>query len=271
MSFQSSLSGINAASQKLDVIGVNVANAETVGFKESTARFADIYISKAYDGQTGSGSLSLKLSQQFTQGDLKQSDDVLNVAISGKGFFQVMSPDGSLSYTRNGQFHVNKDNYLMTPDGDKVMGADGPIQIDMVKYGGTLRIGENGLIQGSDGVARGPDKVIPDPVNIGKTVTIAGDLIYQDIGTFQLHNFRNINGLVPVGDNKWAESNATGARVSGDPGAGILGLVQGGAMEGSNADLNDNLVNMIIAQREFQGNSQILKVQIDMDLSLAKL
>jgi flagellar hook protein FlgE len=75
--------------------------------------------------------------------------------------------------------------------------------------------------------------------------------------------------LVPSGPTS-AEFNASGARVSGDPGSGILGLVQGGAMEESNADLNENLVNMIIAQREFQGNSQILG-QIDMDLSLAKL
>lgn len=255
MSFQSSLSGINAASQKLDVIGANVANAETVGFKETTARFADIYSNVSAAGQMGSGSLSVDMSQQFSQGGVKLSGNVLDVAINGKGFFQVMSPDGSLAYTRNGQFHTDKNMFLVTPEGDKVMGANGPIQIDMTKYGTSLRISPEGLIQGSDGV----------------TKDAAGNLAVQTLDTLQLHSFRNIDGLISAGDNKWDVSSTTGAQISGAPGSGILGVVQAGATEDSNADLSDNLVNMIVAQREFQGNSQILKVQNDMDLSLAKL
>lgn len=255
MSFQASLSGLNAASQKLDVIGVNVANADTVGFKGSVAKFADIFVNKAASGQTGSGSQDVDMSQQFTQGGIKPTDNLLDVAINGKGFFQVMSPDGSLAYTRTGQFHVDKNHFLVTPEGDKVMGANGPIQIDLEKYGGAVRISPKGLIQVNDGV----------------TKDAAGNLVNKTIDAFQLHSFRNLDGLVSVGDNKWNTSSAAGAQVSGVPGAGIFGVVQSGAVEQSNSDLNDNLVNMIIAQREFQGNSQILKVQVDMDLSLAKL
>lgn len=271
MSFQASLSGINASTEKLDVIGVNIANAQTVGFKETTARFADIFFNKTNAGQMGSGALNVNLDQQFTQGTLKLSDNTLDIAISGNGFFQVMSPDGSLAYTRNGQFHTDANNYLMTAQGDKVMGADGAIKIDLLKYGGTLRINHEGLIQGSDGVSRGPDKTVPDPAQVGKNTTVTGDMVYQDLATIQLHNFRNIDGLISVGDNKWSPSYAAGARVSGAPGSGIFGLVQAGAVEESNADLNANLVNMIVAQREFQGNSQALKIQNEMDLSLAKL
>lgn len=255
MSFQSSLSGLNSASQKLDVIGVNVANAETVGFKGSVAKFADIFVNKAAAGQMGSGAQDVEISQQFTQGDLKTTDNLLDVAINGKGFFQVMSPDGSLAYTRTGQFHVDKNHFLVTPDGDKVMGVNGPIQIDLEKYGGSVRISPNGLIQVNDGV----------------TKDAAGNLAYKTIGAFELHSFRNLDGLFSVGDNKWDVSSAAGAHVSGVPGTGIFGTVLSGTVEQSNSDLNDNLVNMIIAQREFQGNSQILKVQVDMDLSLAKL
>lgn len=252
MSFQASLSGINAASQKLDVIGANVSNAETVGFKESTARFADIYSNLTAAGQFGSGSLNVDISREFTQGGVTMTNNVLDVAINGKGFFQIMNPDGSLAYTRNGQFHTDKDSFLVTPEGDKVMGANGPIKIDMTKFGSSLRISPEGLIQGSAKDA-------------------SGNLALQTIDTLQLHSFRNNDGLISAGDNQWDVSGATGAEVSGTPGSGILGVVQAGATENSNADLSNNLVNMIVAQREFQGNSQILKVQTDMDLSLAKL
>lgn len=261
MSFQSSLSGINASAQKLDVIGANVSNAQTVGFKETRSHFADLYINSTGATQAGTGAVGVILQQQFGQGNLETSNNVLDMAINGKGFFQVMHPDGSLAYTRNGQFHVEGDKptdtvgFLKTPDGSKVIGANGPIQIDMAKYGGTLRISSDGKIQGSDGV----------------TKNAAGNLAYQDIATLQLHNFRNIDGLKSLGDNQWGETSAAGAKVSGTPGTGIFGVVQDSVVEASNVDLNNNLVNMIVAQREYQGNSQALKIQIDMDLSLAKL
>ena len=276
MSFQSSLSGINASATKLDVIGVNVANAQTVGFKESKAQFADMYSNNIARNQLGGGTANVTLAQQFRQGDLESSTNPLDIAISGKGFFQVMRPDGTLAYTRNGQFHVEGDTpeetvgYLKTMDGSKVMGANGPIQIDMTRYDGTLRISPEGVIQGSDGVTRGPDRVVPDPDNVGQTITVPGELTYQTLGALQLHTFRNIDGLENLGDNQWGETSDSGARVSGAPGAGVLGLVQSGMTEASNSDLNENLVNMIVAQREYQGNSQALKIQVDMDLKLIR-
>lgn len=271
MSFQTSLSGINAASDKLDIIGVNVANAQTVGFKETKARFTDLYVNKITAGDYGSGSVSIKMSQQFTQGGLQQSENSLDMAINGKGFFQVMRSDGTLAYTRNGQFHVDKDKYLVNAEGNKVMGTNGPIQIDTQKYGDTVRISAEGVIQASDGVTRGPDKVVPDPVNIGKTITQQGELVFKDIATVQLHTFRNIDGLENLGDNLWGETINTGEHFVGRPTTGIFGNIEAGTVEASNSDLNENLVDMIVAQREYQGNAQALKIQIDMDLSLAKL
>ena len=272
MSFQSSLSGINVASERLDVIGVNVANAQTVGFKETSAKFADIIAGRTGSRQVGTGALSMTLNQHFAQGDIHTSGNEFDVAINGKGFFQVQEADGTLAYTRNGQFHTNKDNYLVTPEGDKVMGTNGPIQIDVVKYGNTVSISADGKIQASDGVTRGPDKVVPDPNNIGfgKTITVPGDLVYKDIAALQLHDFRNHDGMVAVGANKWKETNASGAHVLGAPGTSNFGLIQAGAVEQSNADLNTNLVNMIVAQREYQGNAQALKIQNEMDLNLIR-
>lgn len=276
MSFQSSLSGINASATKLDVIGVNVANAQTVGFKESKAQFADMYTNNIARNQLGGGAANVTLAQQFRQGNLEGSANPLDIAISGKGFFQVMRPDGTLAYTRNGQFHVEGDTpedtagYLKTMDGSKVMGANGPIQVDMARYADTLRISPEGVIQGSDGGTRGPDRVVPDPDNVGQTITVPGELTYQTLGALQLHTFRNIDGLENLGDNQWGETSDSGARVSGAPGAGVLGLVQSGMTEASNSDLNENLVNMIVAQREYQGNSQALKIQVDMDLKLIR-
>lgn len=271
MSFQTSLSGINAASERLDVIGMNVSNAQTIGFKETKASFHDLYAGKVDGGSVGLGAVSLVKVQQFTQGGLQQSENPFDMAINGKGFFQIMRPDGTLAYTRNGQFHIDKNKYLVTPEGDKVMGVGGAIQIDAAKYGNTLRIAADGTIQASDGVTRGAPKEVPDPINIGKTITQEGDLVYQTIGTIQLHNFRNINGLENLGDNLWGETSASGARVAGQPGSGILGILESGMLEESNSDLNENLVKMIVAQREYQGNAQALKIQVDMDTSLAKL
>lgn len=271
MSFQASLSGINAANEKLDILGVNIANAQTVGFKETKASFHDMFSNKLSGNDVGIGAISLAKVQQFTQGGLQQSENPFDMAINGKGFFQILRDDGVLAYTRNGQFHVDKDKNLVTAEGYKVMGANGPIQIDTVKYGNTITISPEGVIQASDGVTRGPSKEIPDPLTVGKTVTQQGDLVFQTIGTIQLHEFRNVNGLENLGDNLWGETIHTGARVSGQPGSGIFGRLEGGTVEASNTDLNEGLVNLIIAQREYQGNSQALKIQIDMETSLTKL
>jgi flagellar basal-body rod protein FlgG len=255
MSFESSMSGISAASGKIDVIGMNIANAQTVGFKEGTAEFADVYINKVAAGEMGAGTLDGTLVQKFGQGDTQTSSNPLDIAINGKGFFQVMDSDGSLAYTRNGQFHVDKDKYLVTADGDKVMGANGPIQIDTAKYGGGLQVGSDGTIRGSDGVTR----------------DASGNLAYQNIATLQLSSFRNINGLENLGNNQWGETTASGAGVSGAPGSGAFGIVESGMVEASNVDLNSNLVDMIVAQREYQGNSQALQIQSDMEKSLINL
>lgn len=136
MSFQQGLSGLNAASRNLDVIGNNVANANTVGAKSSRAEFADVYATSLYgaggSGFNGIGVTVADVTQQFTQGDISTTNSALDMAINGRGFFR-MSNDGELTYTRNGQFQLDKDGYIVNAQGGRLTGfpadANGVVNI----------------------------------------------------------------------------------------------------------------------------------------------
>lgn len=124
MSFQQGLSGLNAASKSLDTIGNNVANSNTVGFKSSQAQFADVYASSltgAGSSQIGIGVKVSQVAQQFTQGNITGSNNPLDVAINGNGFFR-MSDGGTIIYARNGQFSFDKDGYIVNANGSRLTG-----------------------------------------------------------------------------------------------------------------------------------------------------
>lgn len=124
MSFQQGLSGLAGATKNLDVIGNNIANVATAGFKQSRAEFADVYASSLYGAggvQVGIGTQVLNVAQQFTQGNISLTNNPLDVAINGDGFFRL-NDQGAVTYSRNGQFHLDKDGYLITNTGLNVMG-----------------------------------------------------------------------------------------------------------------------------------------------------
>lgn len=125
MSFQQGLSGLNAASKNLDAIGNNVANANTVGFKQSQAQFADVFASSLSGGsggvQTGIGVKVASVAQHFNQGIITTSNNPLDIAINGAGFYRL-SDQGSISYSRNGQFHTDKDGYVVNGTGLRLTG-----------------------------------------------------------------------------------------------------------------------------------------------------
>ncbi|ARO88026.1 flagellar hook protein FlgE [Nitrosospira lacus] len=132
MSFQQGLSGLNAASRNLDVIGNNVANTNTVGFKQSQAQFADVYANSLSGGtQPGLGVKVAAVAQQFSQGGITASNNSLDIAISGNGFYRL-SDQGTISYSRNGQFHPDKDGYIVNSSGLRLTGytADAAGQIN---------------------------------------------------------------------------------------------------------------------------------------------
>ena len=124
MAFQQGLSGLNAASRNLDVIGNNIANANTVGMKSSRAEFADVYAAAAgTSGSTGLGVSVAAVSQQFTQGNISVTGNNLDVAINGGGFFELKQSDGTTAYTRAGNFKLDKEGNMVTNEGAKVMGT----------------------------------------------------------------------------------------------------------------------------------------------------
>jgi flagellar hook protein FlgE len=124
MGFQQGLSGLNAASKTLDVIGNNVSNANTVGFKQSRAEFADVYAASLTGGgasNVGIGTNVANVAQQFVQGNITSSNNALDIAINGNGFFR-MSSGGEITYTRNGQFHMDKQGFIVNSQGSKLTG-----------------------------------------------------------------------------------------------------------------------------------------------------
>ncbi|MDP4028644.1 MAG: flagellar hook protein FlgE [Gallionella sp.] len=143
MSFQQGLSGLNTAAKQLDVIGNNVANASTVGFKQSQAQFADMYAASLAGGSgmaVGTGVKLAAVAQQFSQGNITNTNNSMDTAISGAGFFQLADQSGAILYSRNGQFQVDKDGYVVNNQGHQLQGyqatagvvtaVQGPLRID---------------------------------------------------------------------------------------------------------------------------------------------
>ena len=124
MGFQQGLAGLNAAARNLDVIGNNVANSGTVGFKSARAEFADVYATSVYGAGTASPGIGVSVSdlaQQFTQGDLATSTNALDIAINGGGFYRL-SNNGAISYSRNGQFKLDKEGYIVNAQSMRLTG-----------------------------------------------------------------------------------------------------------------------------------------------------
>lgn len=410
MSFDTAISGINAATSDLGVIGNNIANSSTTGFKTSRAEFADVYATSllgAGANAVGKGVSLSGVTQEFTQGNISFTDNALDLAINGNGFFRL-SDNGAAAYTRAGNFQVDRDGFIVTNQNQRLQafqigntgeinGQIGDLQIDSslidpeptsqvsitanldsravtptIPFGGphdafavppvvpdpesfnatTSVTVYDGLgnshvmslyfVKGAapnewavhstiDGVTTsGPDalnfqdngKFDPTtlPIDLGITgwtplneagvptgaapqdFTVAlsdlsqfgadfavsdanqngfttGQLFGLDIddtgvvfsrytngqaralGQVAIAGFSNPNGLQPLGDTTWAETFSSGTATLGEPGTSGLGVLQSGALEGSNVDITEQLVNMIVAQRNFQANAQVIQTQ----------
>jgi flagellar hook protein FlgE len=426
MSFGTGLSGLNAASKNLDVIGHNIANANTTGFKGQRAEFAEMYamaLGAAGGSNGGIGVNVATVAQLFTQGNIKITGNNLDLAINGEGMFKVSMSDGSIAYTRNGEFKLDKDGYIVTNNGARLQGYlppapgapipvgattdlvlptgaaiapratgsstvnpgifitanlpsdapvqgapsspltaaqkkygtvvniydqqgnDIPLQIYFVKTGanqwtvvgrvegatpwqgnlGTVTFDAAGQVSATPTItlpanalavnsyASGvPSAAFPSaavPINIGSagnwTLTQYGspfavyDLkqdgyapgelssiviseqgiitarysngVSQDAGQVALVRFRNLQGLEPINGGYWRETFASGQPIDGQPLTGRFGSVRQNALEESNVDLTQELVNMIVAQRHYQANAQTIKTQDQVQQTLVNL
>jgi flagellar basal-body rod protein FlgG len=238
-----SKTGLDAQQTNMAVISNNLANVNTVGYKRDRAVFEDLMyqnIRQVGANSTqetelpsglmlGTGVRTVATQKQHSQGNIIQSNNVLDVAIQGKGYFQVLHPDGSIVYTRDGQFALNQEGELVTPNGYPVEPA---ITVDSSAISITI---------GSDGVV--------SVLNSGNTEpTIAGQI--------ELANFANPQGLEPSGDNLFRETVASGAPLTGIPGNDSLGTLNQGSLESSNVNAVEELVNMIQTQRAYEMNSK---------------
>ena len=410
MAFGTAVSGIKAASADLGVVGNNIANSSTTGFKLSRAEFSDVYATSllgAGGNAIGKGVSLAGVTQEFTQGNISFTNNALDLAINGSGFF-LLSDEGASTYTRAGNFQVNREGLIVTSEGQRLQafqadnlgninGQLGDLQLDtsliepnptgsvditlnldsretapLVPFGGpfdafavpptspdsnsfnatssTTIYDELGnphvlstfFVKTStanqwevhtlvDGVTTsGPDTLTFqsngqfDPATLPVEVNIAGwtplnsdgaptganaqsftvslskgtqfgsdfavSTIVQDgfttgqlrgleidntgvafarytngqaraLGQVAIAGFANPNGLQPLGGTSWAETFSSGAATLGEPGSSGLGVIQSGALEDSNVEITEQLVNMIIAQRNFQANAQVIQTE----------
>ncbi|AEE96059.1 flagellar basal body rod protein FlgG [Mahella australiensis] len=257
----SGVSGLRAHQTRMDVIGNNIANVNTVGFKSSRVTFQDVFNQTIKTGsapnvlggtnpqQIGLGAAVGAIDVLHTPGGIERTDNPLDLAINGDGFFVVN--DGTADYyTRAGNFHLDADGNLVTPDGMYVQTAGGGnIIIDPTLYV-SIVIDKTGQISGiqADGTV--------------DTLDIVG-----------LAKFVNPGGLEKIGQNMYRETISSGPPATGivQPGQDGTGYLTPGALEMSNVDLSRELTDMIITQRGFQANSRVITTSDEMLQELVNL
>jgi flagellar basal-body rod protein FlgG len=235
--------GLDAQQTRMDVISNNLANANTTGFKSSRASFQDLVYQNMRQpgGQTteqtqapsglmlGTGVRVVGSEKLFTQGNIEQTGNALDVAIQGRGFLQVTMPDGAVAYTRDGSLHMDQNGQIVTANGYPVDPA-----VSIPANSQSITIGSDGTI----------------------SVSLPGQAAPQQVGTVQLADFINPAGLQPNGDNLYLETASSGSPQIGQPGLNGLGTLAQGALESSNVNVVEQMVNMIETQRTYEMNSK---------------
>jgi len=250
--------GLDAQQLNIDVVANNLANVSTTGFKRSRAVFEDLlYQTLRQPGakssqqseipsglQLGTGVRPIATERIFTQGNLTQTGNPLDLAINGNGFFQITLPDGTTAYTRDGSFQINSQGQLVTASGYTVAPA--------------ITIPANTL-----SITVSPDGII--------SVQQAGNPTPVQVGQLQLASFTNPAGLQSMGENLYLETAASGAPSTNTPGTNGLGVLNQGYLETSNVNVAEELVKMIEAQRAFELNSRAITASDQMLQRLAQL
>lgn len=237
--------GLEAQQTRMSTISNNLANASTIGFKRDRAVFSDlIYQNVVQVGaqssedtlnpsglNLGTGVRTVATEKLFTQGNIIQTGNSLDIAIQGRGLLQVTLPDGTQAYTRDGTLQMDETGQLVTSMGY-------PIEPSITIPDNTLSITIS-----SDGVV---------------SVLEPGSSAPSEVGNVQLADFINLTGLQPIGNNLFLESAASGSPQTGTPGLDGLGTVVQSSLEASNVNTVEELVNMIEAQRAYEMNSKAI-------------
>jgi flagellar basal-body rod protein FlgG len=240
-----SKTGLSAQDTQLTTVANNLANVGTVGFKRDRAVFEDLlYQIQRQPGaqsteetqlpsglQLGTGVRVVGTQKQFTEGSLQITENALDVAVDGRGFLQILQPDGTIAYTRNGQLHLNSDGQMVNASGLLLQ----PV-ITVPQDAQTITIGTDGTV----------------------SAVIPGNPQPQELGNIQLVDFVNPGGLQATGGNLFLETASSGNPILGTPGQDGLGELQQGTLENSNVDIVEEMVNMITTQRAYEMNSKVV-------------
>lgn len=243
--------GLDAQQTRLAVIANNLANVNTTGFKRGRAVFEDLLYQNvrqvgAQSSQNtqlpsglmlGTGVRTVATEKLFTQGNVIQTNNSLDVAIQGRGFIQVLTPDGTVAYTRDGAFHLNSQGQLVTASGY------------LLQPGITIPQNTLSISIGADGVV---------------SARLPGSTTSTQVGNLQLADFMNPAGLQPIGGNLYVASTASGTAQAGTPGLNGLGTLVQGSVESSNVNVVEELVSMIEAQRSYEMNSKAISTSDEM-------
>ena len=244
--------GMDAQQTNLEVIANNIANINTTGFKRARAEFSDLlYQTERAQGvpnranqaivpegaNIGLGVQTAAVRNIHTQGQLTQTGNELDLALIGRGWFQIESPDGATLYSRSGAFNMNAEGQLVTIDGYLVTP-----QITIPQDASEVVISRTGQVQ----------------------ARIGNDADYTDLGQLTIANFVNEAGLKPLGDNLFAETAASGAAIVGAPEDPGFGYIKQSYLEASNVDSVKEITDMISAQRAYEMNSKVITTADEM-------
>lgn len=246
-----SKTGLTAQDVKMSTIANNLANVNTTGFKKDRVAFDDLFyqIQRQPGGQVddvdylpsgvqlGTGTRVAATQKVFTTGDIKTTNQQLDMAIEGQGFFQIQQSNGDVGYTRDGQFFRSSDGMLVTSQGLPLVPN---IQIPADAL--SVTIGTNGTV----------------------SAQLAGQNEQQQLGQITLVNFTNPAGLEAKGNNLFAATSASGNPVEGVAGEQSIGTIHQGSLEGANVNVVEEMVEMISTQRAYEMNAKVVSASDDM-------
>ncbi|QLE87562.1 flagellar basal-body rod protein FlgG [Shewanella sp. Scap07] len=246
-----SKTGLSAQDVKMTTIANNLANVNTTGFKRDRVAFNDLFyqtqrqpggqvdeLNELPSGlQLGAGTRVAGTQKVFTTGDLLTTNQQLDLAIEGQGFFQIEEPNGELAYTRDGQFFRNNDGLMVTSQGLPMVP-----NIEIPEDALTITIATDGVV----------------------SAQIAGEAEAQELGQITLVSFTNPAGLEARGDNLYRETGASGAAQEGIAGDQAIGQLRQGALEGANVNVVEEMVEMISTQRAYEMNAKVVSASDDM-------
>ncbi|KAA3661311.1 MAG: flagellar basal-body rod protein FlgG [Calditrichaeota bacterium] len=243
--------GMFAQEMQIDTISNNLANVNTTGYKKAKIEFQDLLyqnrraigvaniqgVNTPTEIQIGHGTAAVSVQKSFSQGDINVTENPLDLAIDGNGFFQLLRNDGTIAYTRDGSFKLAADGRIINSDG-LVLEPEATLPADTQ----SVRIAKDGVI----------------------SVLTAGETEAIEIGRIEFARFINPAGLENLCANLYKATEAAGEPIIGSPGAENFGTVRQGNLEMSNVQVVEEMINMIIAQRAYEINSKAIRTSEDM-------